>query len=234
MLKLTGVNAFYGKVQVLYDVSMEVKKGEVVALIGANAAGKTTMLSCISRTMTSFDGSIEFKDKRIDREETHKIVDMGLVQVPEGRLLFPSLTVKENLVLGAYNKHSRADKDRNLEFVYELLPRLKEREKQTAGSLSGGEAQMCAIGRGLMANPELLILDEPSLGLAPIVVLDIMKLVKKIQANGVTVLLVEQNVKQSLKLADRAFILSNGKIIAEGGGRELLNSETVKRAYLGI
>ncbi|MGX8700381.1 ABC transporter ATP-binding protein [Caproiciproducens sp.] len=234
MLKLSGVNAFYGKVQVLYDVSMEVKEGEVVALIGANASGKTTTLSCISRTMTSFEGSIAFKGKRIDKAETNTIVDMGLVQVPEGRLLFPALTVKENLVLGAYNKRSRANREKNLDFVYHLLPRLQEREKQLAGSLSGGEAQMCAIGRGLMANPELLILDEPSLGLAPIVVLDIMKLIKEIKRNGVTVLLVEQNVKQSLKLADRAYILSNGKIISEGGGKELLNSDIVKRAYLGV
>lgn len=234
MLKLTNVNAFYGEVQVLKDVSMQVNKGEIVALIGANAAGKTTTLSCISRTLTSFKGNIEFEGKRIDNLSTDKIVEYGLVQVPEGRLLFPKLTVRENLELGAFNKRSRANRKKNLEFIYTFLPRLKEREQQMAGSLSGGEAQMCAIGRGLMANPSLLILDEPSLGLAPIVVLEVMKLIKRIRDEGMTVLLVEQNVKQSLNLVDRAYVLSNGKVKIEGTGKELLDSEEVKRAYLGI
>ena len=234
MLKLTDVNAFYGEVQVLKNVSMQVNKGEIISIMGANAAGKTTTLNCISRTMTSFTGSIEFEGKRIDNVSSDKIVEMGLVQIPEGRLLFPKLTVRENLELGAFNKRSRANRKKTLEFVYEFLPRLKERENQLAGSLSGGEAQMCAIGRGLMANPSLLIFDEPSLGLAPIVVLEIMKLIKRIRDEGMTVLLVEQNVKQTLNLVDRAYVLSNGEINIEGTGQELLNSEEIKKAYLGI
>ncbi len=234
MLKLTNVNAFYGEVQVLKGVSMQVNKGEIISLIGANASGKTTTLNCISRTLTSFNGSIEFEGKRIDNVTSDIIVELGLIQVPEGRLLFPKLTVRENLELGAFNKRSRANRKKNLEVVYDFLPRLKERESQMAGSLSGGEAQMCAIGRGLMANPKLLILDEPSLGLAPIVVLEIMKLIKKIRDEGMTVLLVEQNVKQTLNLVDRAYVISNGEITIEGTGQELLNSEEVRRAYLGI
>lgn len=234
MLKLANINSFYGEVQVLKDMSMVVNKGEVVALIGANAAGKTTTLSCISRTLTTFSGTIEFEGKRIDNLTTDKIVELGLVQVPEGRLLFPKLTVRENLELGAFNKRSRANRKKTLEFIYEFLPRLKERDKQVAGSLSGGEAQMCAIGRGLMASPHLLMLDEPSLGLAPIMVLEIMKLIRRIRDEGMTVLLVEQNVKQSLKLADRAYVLENGRVKVEGIGKELLDSEEVRRAYLGI
>ncbi|MHB1395083.1 MAG: ABC transporter ATP-binding protein [Clostridia bacterium] len=234
MLELTNVNAFYGEVQVLKGVSMQVNKGEIISLIGANASGKTTTLNCISRTLTSFNGCIEFEGKRIDNVTSDIIVEQGLVQVPEGRLLFPKLTVRENLELGAFNKRSRANRKKTLEFVYEFLPRLKEREKQMAGSLSGGEAQMCAIGRGLMASPKLLMLDEPSLGLAPIVVLEIMKLIKKIRDEGMTVLLVEQNVKQTLNFVDRAYVISNGEITIEGTGQELLNSEEVRRAYLGI
>jgi branched-chain amino acid transport system ATP-binding protein len=163
-----------------------------------------------------------------------QIVDLGLAQVPEGRLLFPTLTVRENLELGAYSKRSRANRKSRLEYVFEILPKLKERSKQLAGSLSGGEAQMCAIGRGLMADPKLIIFDEPSLGLAPIVVLEIMNLISKIRETGKTVLLVEQNVRQSLKLADKAYALENGRIIMHGSGNELLNSAEVKKAYLGI
>ncbi|MDO4552990.1 MAG: ABC transporter ATP-binding protein [Bacillota bacterium] len=234
MLKISNINSFYGEVQVLKDVSLQVEQGEIVTIIGANAAGKSTLLSCVSRTLKSFDGQVEFNGTRIEKMKPDKIVDMGLVQCPEGRLLFPGLTVKENLELGAFSKRSRASKKERLEFVYSILPRLKERERQLAGSLSGGEAQMCAIGRGLMANPVLLMLDEPSLGLAPIVVQEIMGLIRNIRDEGTTILLVEQNVRQSLKLADRAYVLENGRIIMEGQGRELLNSEEVKKAYLGI
>lgn len=234
MLKLSNVNSFYGEVQVLRDVSLHVEAGEIVTLIGANAAGKSTLISCVSRTVTSFNGEIEFEGKNISKLRPDQIVDLGLIQVPEGRLLFPKLTVRENLELGSYNKRSRSSRKDRLEFVYDLLPRLKERSDQMAGSLSGGEAQMCAIGRGLMANPTLLMFDEPSLGLAPIVVYEIMKLIKNIAKEGMTVLLVEQNVRQSLKLADRAYVLENGRIIMEGEGRELLGSEEVKKAYLGI
>jgi branched-chain amino acid transport system ATP-binding protein len=234
MLKLSNVNSFYGEVQVLQDISMEVKQGEIVTLIGANAAGKSTLISCISRTVTSFNGEIEFDGKRIDRLRPDQVVDLGLIQVPEGRLLFPKLTVRENLELGAYSKRSRNSRKEKLEYVYELLPKMKERANQMAGSLSGGEAQMCAIGRGLMADPLLLMFDEPSLGLAPIVVLEIMELIRKIKSEGATILLIEQNVRQSLKLADRAYVIENGKIIMEGNGKDLLDSSEVKKAYLGI
>jgi len=234
VLKITNVNSYYGEIQVLKNLSMEVNTGEIVTLIGANAAGKTTLISCISRTVVSFTGDIEFEGVKIDKMRPDKVVDMGLIQVPEGRLLFPALTVRENLELGAYSKRSRANRKERLEYVFEILPKMKERSNQLAGSLSGGEAQMCAIGRGLMADPKLIIFDEPSLGLAPIVVLDIMNLIRKIRDTGKTVLLVEQNVRQSLKLADRAYVLENGSIIMEGGGSELLSSPDVKKAYLGI
>lgn len=234
MLKLSNVNSFYGEVQVLRELSMEVNMGEIVTLIGANAAGKSTMISCISRTVSSFAGDIEFEGEKIDQLRPDQVVDLGLIQVPEGRLLFPKLTVRENLELGAYSKRSRGKRKDRLEYVYELLPKMKERAGQMAGSLSGGEAQMCAIGRGLMADPRFLMFDEPSLGLAPIVVLEIMELIKRIRNEGMTVLLVEQNVRQSLKLADRAYVLENGRIIMEGKGKDLLSSSEVKKAYLGI
>ena len=234
MLSVKNINSFYGEVQVLQDVSLEVNKGEVVTIVGANAAGKTTLMSCISRTVTSYNGEIEFNGVRIDKLPPEKIVDLGLIQCPEGRLLFPSLTVRENLELGAFSKRSRATRKDRLEYVYDLLPRLKERSNQLAGSLSGGEAQMCAIGRGLMANPIMLMFDEPSLGLAPIVVIEVMELIKNISKEGTTILLVEQNVRQSLKLSDRAYVMENGKIIMEGKGQDLLNSEEIRKAYLGI
>ena len=234
MLSIRNVNSFYGEVQVLQDVSLEVNKGEVVTIVGANAAGKSTLISCISRTVQSYNGEIEFDGVRIDKLSPEKIVDLGLIQCPEGRLLFPSLTVRENLELGAFSKRSRATRKERLEYVYDLLPRLKERSNQLAGSLSGGEAQMCAIGRGLMANPIMLMFDEPSLGLAPIVVIEVMELIKNISKEGTTILLVEQNVRQSLKLSDRAYVMENGKIIMEGKGRDLLNSEEIRKAYLGI
>ncbi len=234
MLKLSNVNSFYGEVQVLKDLSLQINQGEIVTLIGANAAGKSTMLSCISRTVKSFTGEITFEDHRIDGLRPDQVVDHGLIQVPEGRLLFPKLTVRENLELGAYSKRSRNNRKERLEYVYGLLPKMKERSNQMAGSLSGGEAQMCAIGRGLMADPKLLMLDEPSLGLAPIIVLEIMELIKNIRKEGMTILLVEQNVRQSLKLADRAYVIENGRILMEGNGKELLDSNEVKKAYLGI
>jgi len=234
MLKLTNISAYYGELQVLRELCLEVNKGEIVTVIGANAAGKTTALACISRTLKTFTGEIEFDGKRVENLRPDQVVDMGLIQVPEGRLLFPKLTVRENLELGAYSKRSRKGRANLLEFVYSILPRLGERESQQAGTLSGGEAQMCAIGRGLMAQPKLIMLDEPSLGLAPIVVLEIMQLIGRIREQGTTVLLVEQNVRQSLRLADRAYVMENGKIIMQGRGQALLNSPQVKKAYLGV
>ena len=234
MLNISNINSFYGEVQVLKDVSLHVDQGEIVTLIGANAAGKSTLISCISRTVKTFTGEIKFEGKEISNLRPDQIVELGLVQIPEGRLLFPTLTVRENLELGSYNKNSRAKRKDRLEYVYDLLPKLKERSDQMAGSLSGGEGQMCAIGRGLMANPKLLMFDEPSLGLAPIVVSEVMKLIKNIAKDGMNVLLVEQNVRQSLKLADRAYVLENGRIIMEGKGKDLLDSAEVRKAYLGI
>ena len=233
MLQLTDVNASYGEIQVLKGISLHVNKGEIVGVIGSNAAGKTTMLSCISGLIKPDIGSIIFKGISIEKKAPFDIVEMGLIQTPEGRLLFPKLSVYENLRLGAYSKRSRLGWQERLNRVYELLPKLRERASQQAGSLSGGEAQMCAIGRGLMADPEFIMFDEPSLGLAPIAVSEIMNLIRNIREQGVTVLLVEQNVRQTLSSADRAYVIENGSIVLEGGGAELINNSIVKKAYLG-
>ena len=235
MLKIENLHAGYGEIEVLHGIDAEVSEGEIVAVIGANSSGKSTMLSCISGLMTPTSGRILFGDADITNATPDEIVDLGVIQCPEGRQLFPRLTVRENLELGAFGKRSRRERDRTLEAVFTFLPRLKEREHQVAGSLSGGEAQMLAIGRGLMAKPVLFMLDEPSLGLAPIVVLDIMRLIRKMRdEEKMTIFLVEQNVKQSLKAADRAYVLENGVVAASGRSRELLNSEAVRKAYLGI
>lgn len=235
MLKVKDLNAYYGEVQVLYDVNIDIDEGEIVTVIGSNASGKTTLLSCISGVHESSTGEMFFRDINVMKAASDEIVDLGIVQVPEGRLLFPKLTVRENLELGAFCKRSRSSLKDRMEFVFEFLPKLKERHNQLAGSLSGGEAQMCAIGRGLMAKPKMFILDEPSLGLAPIVVLEIMKLIKKIrEEEDMTILIVEQNVRQSLQLADRAYVLENGRIIKEGLAEELMDNPEVIKAYLGI
>ncbi len=235
MLKIDGLKAAYGEVEVLHGIDLEVDEGEIVAVIGANSSGKSTTLSCISHLISPTGGTIIFEDIDITHMAPEDIVDLGLIQSPEGRQLFSRLTVRENLELGAFCKRARNDKLKTLEQVFEFLPRLKERENQIAGSLSGGEAQMLAIGRSMMSKPKLLMLDEPSLGLAPIIVLDIMRLVKKMRdEEGVTVLLVEQNVKQSLKTAQRAYVLDNGLVVAKGKSSELLSSDEVRKAYLGI
>lgn len=235
MLKIENLHAAYGEIEVLHGIDVEVKEGEIVAVIGANSSGKSTMLSCASHLMPIAGGKVFFCNTDITNMKPEDIVNLGLIQCPEGRQLFPRLTVRENLELGAFCKRARADKAKTLELIYEFLPRLKEREAQIAGSLSGGEAQMLAIGRSLMSKPKLLMLDEPSLGLAPIVVLDIMRLIKTIRdLDNVTVLLVEQNVKQSLKTADRAYVLENGRVVAQGRSQDLLSSEEVRKAYLGI
>ena len=234
MLSIQGLRAGYGDVEVLHGIDLNINEGEIVTALGANSSGKSTMMACISGLMKSTGGKILFEGEEIQGYSPDKIVELGIIQVPEGRLLFPKLSVRENLELGAFNKRSRASRNQTIEFVFEFLPKLKERENQIAGSLSGGEAQMCVIGRGLMSKPKLLMLDEPSLGLAPIVVLEIMKLIKKIrEEEGVTILLVEQNVNQSLKLADRAYVLENGNIVVEGKSQDLLKSEEIKKAYLG-
>ena len=235
MLILTNIHTFYGPIEALKGINIEVKQGEIVCLIGSNGAGKSTTLMTISGILKPSSGSIQFEGKTINGIPPHRIVKMGISQVPEGRRIFPKLTVKENLEMGAYTKF----KVQSLKFkvqldkIYELFPVLKERHKQLGGTLSGGEQQMLAIGRALMPSPKLLLLDEPSLGLAPIIVSKIFKTIKEVNREGVTVLLVEQNARAALKLSNRGYVLENGKIILEGKGEDLLSNEQVKKAYLG-
>ncbi len=234
MLRLEGIDAFYGDLQALFSVSVEVPDGKVVALVGANAAGKSTTIRVISGLVTPRHGRVLFRGEDLARVPAHRRVELGIVQVPEGRRLFPFMTVTENLLLGAHTPHARAARETTLTYVYSLFPVLHDRRTQLAGSLSGGEQQMCAIGRALMARPKLLMLDEPTLGLAPVLVGRIFETVRTINADGVTVLIVEQNVRQALGLADRAAVLESGKLVLEGAGRELLGDERLKRAYLGM
>lgn len=234
MLSIKNIDVFYGDVQVLQQVSLDIEQGEIISLVGSNAAGKSTTINAISGINPCRQGSIEYRGQVISNMAPNKIVDLGVVQVPEGRKLFPEMTVLENLELGAYTPHARKQRKDTLEMVFGMLPKLKEREKQLAGSLSGGEQQMCAIGRGLMAKPELLMLDEPSLGLSPVMVQTVFKIVEDIKKQGITVLLVEQNVKHSLKVSDRGYVLETGRLVMEGTGDKLLNDEYLKKAYLGI
>ncbi len=234
MLKVSHIDVGYGDVQVLWDVSFEVKGKEILVLVGANGAGKSTILRTISGLLRPSKGSIEFDGTRLDQIPDHKTVQLGIVQVPEGRRLFPEMTVEENLIMGSLAPKAKAKRKETLQWVYSLFPRLEERRKQYARTLSGGEQQMCAVGRGLMSIPKLLMFDEPSLGLAPILVQDIFRMVKKINQEGVTVFLVEQNVKQTLNICSRAYVLENGRILLEGDGKELLNNDYVRGAYLGI
>ena len=234
MLTLEGIDAFYGDLQALHRVSLDVQEGEILALVGANAAGKTTTLRVISGTLAARAGSVTFTGEDITRIPAHDRVGRGIVQVPEGRRLFPFMTVRENLLLGAHPAAARAELAKNLAYVLDLFPILRERTSQLAGSLSGGEQQMCAIGRALMAKPRLLMLDEPTLGLAPLLVRQIFDTVRTINADGVTVLLVEQNVRQALTLAHRACVLESGRVVLDGPARELLGDERLKRAYLGL
>ena len=234
MLRLEGIDAFYGDLQALAEVSLEVRDGEIVALVGANAAGKSTTLRVISGLVTPRRGRVLLNDADLTGVPAHRRVDRGIVQVPEGRRLFPFMTVAENLLLGAHAARARDERDRTLAHVYELFPVLGERRTQLAGSLSGGEQQMCAIGRALMARPRILMLDEPTLGLAPVLVARIFETVRTINGQGVTVLLVEQNVRQALTLAHRACVLESGRLVLEGQARELLGDDRLKRAYLGL
>ncbi|MHB0867986.1 MAG: ABC transporter ATP-binding protein [Chloroflexota bacterium] len=234
MLRVNGIDVAYGDVQVLHGMSLTVEEGEIVALVGANAAGKSTTINTISGIVRPRRGSIQFRGQAIDRLNPYDVVTLGLVQVPEGRRLFPYMTVLENLELGAYSREARRVKGKSLEMVFGLLPILKERQGQLAGSLSGGEQQMLAMGRGLMAIPRLLMLDEPSLGLAPLLVKQILETVKDVNARGTTVLLVEQNVQHSLRLAHRGYVLENGRIVLEGRGADLLGNPHLKKAYLGM
>jgi branched-chain amino acid transport system ATP-binding protein len=234
LLRLEGVDAFYGDLQALFAVSVDVPERKVMALVGANAAGKSTTIRVISGLLPPRRGRVLFGGEDLARVPAHRRVELGIVQVPEGRRLFPFMSVTENLLLGAHTPHARAARDATLAYVYALFPVLKDRAGQLAGSLSGGEQQMCAIGRALMARPKLLMLDEPTLGLAPVLVAKIFETVRTINADGVTVLLVEQNVRQALTLADRAAVLESGRIVLEGAGRDLLGDARLKRAYLGL
>jgi branched-chain amino acid transport system ATP-binding protein len=234
LLRLEGIDAFYGDLQALYDVSLEVEQGRVFALVGANAAGKSTTLRVISGLVTPRRGRVVLDGQDLTTVPAHARVDLGVVQVPEGRRLFPFMSVTENLLLGAHTARARAERDATLKYVYTLFPVLEERRAQLAGSLSGGEQQMCAIGRALMARPRVLMLDEPTLGLAPVLVKRIFDTVRTINADGMTIMLVEQNVRQALTLATRACVLESGKLVLEGAGRDLLGDERLKRAYLGL
>jgi len=234
LLRLEGIDAFYDDLQALADVSFDVREGEIVALVGANAAGKSTTLRVISGLVAPRRGRVMLGEDDITHVPAHARVDRGVVQVPEGRRLFPFMTVAENLLLGAHAGRARGERERTLAHVYALFPVLDERRTQLAGSLSGGEQQMCAIGRALMARPRLLMLDEPTLGLAPVLVARIFETVRAINSQGVTVLLVEQNVRQALTLAHRACVLESGRMVLEGPARDLLRDERLKRAYLGL
>lgn len=234
MLKINHIDVSYGDVQVLWDVSFEVQEKEILVLIGANGAGKSTTLRTISGLLRPSKGSIEFKGTRLDRIPDYKIVESGIAHVPEGRRLFPEMTVEENLIIGSLNPKAKTKRQQTLKEIYRIFPRLEERRKQYAHTLSGGEQQMCAIGRGMMALPELLLFDEPSLGLSPILVQEIFQTAQRINREGVTILLVEQNVKQTLSICHRAYVLENGRIVLQGTGQELLDNPHVKEAYLGI
>ncbi|MBW2017457.1 MAG: ABC transporter ATP-binding protein [Deltaproteobacteria bacterium] len=233
-LKVNGIDVFYGDLQVLWDVSFEVREKEILVLIGANGSGKSTTIRTISSLLKPRKGTIEFNGVRLDQLPPYKIIDHGIVHVPEGRRLFPEMSVEENLIMGTLRKEAKAKRFETIDYVYGLFPRLKERKKQLAGTLSGGEQQMLAIGRGLMSLPRLMMFDEPSLGLAPILVHEIFEMVKKVNREGVTVLLVEQNVRQTLAMCDRAYVLENGRILMGGTGQELISNDHVKEAYLGI
>ncbi len=234
LLDIRKINCFYGDVQVIYDVSMYVEHGEIISLIGGNGAGKSTILRCISGLMRASSGEILFENAAIQNSRPEKIVERGIIHVPEGRRLFSLMTVKENLMVGANNSRAYPQRNETIKDVYKLLPRLQERENQQAITLSGGEQQMVAIGRGMMARPKILMLDEPSLGLAPVLINEIFQTVRKIAEQGTTVLLVEQDVQNSLGLSDRGYVLENGKIAQEGTGRELLDNPSIREAYLGI
>jgi branched-chain amino acid transport system ATP-binding protein len=234
LLELNKVSAGYGSFQALFDVSLTVNAGEAVAVIGPNGAGKTTLLRAISKLILPSSGQISFDGKLLNDVPPHRIIELGLSQVPEHRRLFPRLTVEDNLKMGAYTAAARAHFAQRLEMVYALFPRMKERRHQAAGTMSGGEQQMCAIGRALMSGPRLLLLDEPSAGLAPVIVQSIFDLMKQIRAEGYTVMIVEQNVRQVLKLVDRAYLLEVGRIKASGTAQELLASNEIQKAYVGL
>lgn len=234
MLKIDQIHVSYGSFQALDGVSLEVNEGEIVALLGSNGAGKTTTINTASGLLHPLSGKIYFKGEDLSKHKLHEISSLGLVQVPEGRKLFEKMSVHENLLVGSYAKVTRANRQKNLDLCYEIFPKLAERRNQMTGSLSGGERQMVAIARALMQCPQLLMLDEPSLGLAPVIVKQVFETIVRINKIGVTILLVEQNVQSSLQIADRAYVIENGHNVIEGKAKDLLNDDSVRSAYLGI
>jgi branched-chain amino acid transport system ATP-binding protein len=234
MLEVKKINTFYGKVQVLWDVSLKVIKKEIVAFIGANGAGKTTLINTISGLVRPASGTIKFLGKNIGGLAPHSIVELGISHIPEGRRLFPDMSIRENLEMGAYLKRAWRQKEETLEHVYQLFPVLQERGGQLARTLSGGEQQMLAMGRGLMSMPKLCIIDEPSNGLAPLMVKEIFEIIQGLRDQGIAILLIEQNVRQTLEIADRAYVLENGRVILSGEGKKLLKKDLIKKAYLGL
>jgi len=234
MLEIRNVNAFHGKVQALWDICLEVNEGEIVALVGSNGAGKTTLVDTISGLLHPASGSVVFLGKRIDSLPPHSIVELGISYVPQGGNVFPEMTVRENLEMGAYPIHAWKQKGETFEQVYHIFPILKEREKQLARTLSGGEHQMLAIGRALMSKPKLSLLDEPSYGLAPLLVVELFRIIQRLRDEGITIFLIEQNVRHSLEIADRAYVLENGRLCLQGDCAELLQSDHVRKAYMGL
>jgi branched-chain amino acid transport system ATP-binding protein len=234
MLTVRNLNAGYGNLQVLRNISFEVGAGELVSILGTNGAGKTTLLRTLSGLITASSGEIEFQGAQIQNKKPEDIVKDGLVQVPEGRMLFTDMSVRENLELGAFSSHTRKNMKKNIEYCFELFPILKERQKPLAGSFSGGQQQMLAIGRALMSEPKILLLDEPSTGLSPLLTKQVFDIIKTIKAQGVTVLLVEQNAHQALSMSDRGYVIENGEIVMEGSAETLMKDEKLRESYLGI
>jgi branched-chain amino acid transport system ATP-binding protein len=234
MLEVCNVNAFYGKAQALWDVCLEINEEEIVALVGSNGVGKTTLLSIISGLLRPASGRVEFLGRQIDGLPPHIIVELGISHVPQGGKVFPDMSVRENLEMGAYPYHAWKQKEETLDQVYQVFPILKERERQLARTLSGGERQMLAMGRGLMSKPRLCLVDEPSYGLAPLLVAEIFRIIQGLRHQEITILLIEQNVRQSLEIADRAYVLENGRIALEGDSKRLLQEELIRKAYLGL
>lgn len=234
MLEVCNVDALYGKVQALWDICLEVNEAEIVALVGSNGAGKTTLVNVISGLLHPASGSVDFLGKPIDSLPSYSIVGLGISQVPQGGKVFPDMTVRENLEMGAYPIHAWKQKSETFDQVYQVFPRLKERERQLARTLSGGEHQMLSIGRALMSKPKLCLFDEPSYGLAPLLVAEVFRIIQRLRDHGITILLIEQNVRHTLEIADRAYVLENGRICLHGDCDELLESDHVRKAYLGL
>ena len=234
LLDVANISVKYGDIQALWDISFSVAKGQLVALIGANGAGKTTTLKAMCGLIPSASGSIHYGDTRITGMPVHKVVDLGITLVPEGRQLFPKMTVEENLLVGAYLKRAHGKRAQNLKRIYSIFPRLEERRSQTAETLSGGEQQMVAIGRALMQDPQVIMFDEPSLGLAPIMVQEVFKVIQELHREGLTIFLVEQNVHQTLKVADYCYVMENGRIVGQGTGKDLEADQSIREAYLGF